>query len=506
MSRVYKNVVYNLLGQGTVLALGFIGVKFVYSHLGADAFGIIFFNQVLTGVLTTALELGVLSTTVREVSAHFDTDIDYVRRLIRTASVFYWGLGIGLYVIVFIAAPFIVQHWINLKNLDPGTATTMLRVLSVTTIIMLPRALYSSIFQGRQRMELNNSIDVGASAAQQIGVIVILLLGGDVFAVVSWIAISAVFSTITYVTVAARLVGLRSLVPSYFSEVVRRNVRFTAHMSVLSVLNMVQLQYDKLVVSKLLPIASVGYYTFSSTVVVRISFASAAVAQAALPSFARLHAKGDQPQLMVQYRKLQDLISFGLVPVYAAACFGAVPLLTYLFNRSTAFVLLLPVALLCLGYFMGATTNVPYTFSVAVGQPNIASRASLIALFVVLPLTTLLIFLFGLTGAGSSWVAYYLFLYAYMIPRICSRCLHIRVWSWYLHVGKILALAAATYGSMWIGIVVPGSYSVIASVLAYLAGSVLFLGGSFLLIGPDLRQTIMRLPQRLNLSKATSVS
>ena len=506
MSRVYKNVAYNLLGQGTVLALGFVGVKFVYSHLGADAFGIIFFNQVLTGVLTTALELGVLSTTVREVSAYFDTDIEYVRRLVRTASVFYWGVGIVLYVIVFAASPFIVRHWINLKSIDPDTATTMLRVLAVTTIIMLPRALYSSIFQGRQRMELNNSIDVGASAAQQVGIIVILLLGGDVYAVVAWIAISGVLSTITYVTVAGRLIGIRALLPTYFGEVVARNLRFTAHMSALSVLNMVQLQYDKLVVSKLLPIASVGYYTFSSTVVVRISFASAAIAQAALPSFARLHSLGEDGPLMVQYRKLQDLISFGLVPVYAAACFGAIPLLTYLFNRSTAFLLLIPIALLCLGYFMGATTNVPYTFSVAVGRPNIASRASVVALFVVLPLTTVLIYTFGLIGAGSSWVAYYLFLYAYMIPSICAQCLHISVWGWYAHVARVLALAIVTYGIAWIAIEVPGSYSILASLIAYGAGSVLYLAGSFVLIGPDLRQTIMRIPQRLNLRKATTFS
>ena len=506
MSRVYKNVIYNLIGQGTVLALGFVGVKFVYSRLGADAFGIIFFNQVLTGVLTTALELGVLSTTVREVSTYFDTDIEYVKRLIRTASVFYWALGAVLYVVVFLAAPFIADHWINLKTIDSVTATVMLRVLAVTTIIMLPRALYSSIFQGRQRMELNNSIDVGASAAQQLGIIVILVFGGNVYAVVSWIAISAVLSTITYATVAGRLVGMRSLIPAYFGEVVRRNVGFTAHMSVLSVLNMVQLQYDKLVVSKLLPIASVGYYTFTSTVVVRISFASAAVAQAALPSFARLHALGETEEQMVQYRKLQDLISFGLVPVYAAACFGAIPLLTYLFTRSTAFVLLLPTALLCLGYFMGATTNVPYTFSVAVGRPDIASRASVVALFVVLPVTTVLIYFFGLTGAGSSWVAYYLFLYGYMIPRICRQCLHISVWTWYGHVGKVLVLTAITYGLAWITIEVPGAYSITASAFAYVAGSVLFLAGSFVLIGPDLRQTIMRLPQRLNWSKQTSLS
>src|ERR1700738_3939070 len=69
MSRLFRNIAYNVMGQGLILILGFIGVKFIFSRLGADAFGIIYFNLILTGVLTTALELGVLVTPVRGAAA-----------------------------------------------------------------------------------------------------------------------------------------------------------------------------------------------------------------------------------------------------------------------------------------------------------------------------------------------------------------------------------------------------------------------------------------------------
>ncbi|HKC19894.1 MAG TPA: oligosaccharide flippase family protein, partial [Candidatus Dormibacteraeota bacterium] len=198
MSRLFKNVLYNVIGQGLVLLLGFVGVKFIFSRLGPDAFGIIYFNLILTGVLTTALELGVLATTIREVSSHYATERAYVERLIRTAGLFYWGVGLILLVAVIAAAPLLVDKWINLGRLDRGTAITMIRVLSATTLIMLPRALYSSLFQGRQRMELNNSIDVASSALQQLGTIAILAVGGNAFDVVRWIAAAAIISTSTY--------------------------------------------------------------------------------------------------------------------------------------------------------------------------------------------------------------------------------------------------------------------------------------------------------------------
>ena len=505
MSRLFKNIIYNVMGQGLVLLLGFIGVKFIFGRLGADAFGIIYFNLVLAGVLTTALELGVLATTVREVSAHHASEPRYVEQLIRTASIFYWGVGAALYIGVFLAAPVLVDRWVNLKTIDPGTATTMLRFLSVTTLIMLPRALYSSLFQGRQRMELNNSIDVASSAIQQLGTIVILARGGDAFAVVEWIAASAALSTLTYMTIVSRMFGWRALVPTYFHEVVRRNVRFTSHMAALSVLNMVLIQYDKVVVSKLQPIASVGYYSFASTVVVRISFAANAIGQAALPSFASLHNLGDPKPLLIQYRKLQDLISYGMIPLFAAAIFGATPVYSYLFTHQVAALLLLPTALLCLGFFMYSSVNIPYTFSVAVGRPEIASRTNVMALFVVIPVTTTLIYLYGLTGAASSWVVYQLFVYAYMIPRICRECLFIRPLSWYAHIAKVLGLAAVTYGSLWVLVVVPYGHSTEALVIAYVVASAAFLAGAFLLIGPELRETVLGLRRRLPERKATGV-
>src|SRR3979409_242102 len=205
MPRLFKNIAYSVAGQGLILVLGFVGVKLVFSRLGADAFGIIYFNLLLTGVVTTALELGVLSTTIREVSAHHVNQPDYVERLMRTASLLYWALGLALFVAAFSAAPIFVAKWVNLKAIDAGTATTMLRILSVTTLIMLPRALYSSFFQGRQRMELNNGIDVASSATQQLGIIALLARGGDALLVVEWIALSSVLSTLAYLVVAARM-------------------------------------------------------------------------------------------------------------------------------------------------------------------------------------------------------------------------------------------------------------------------------------------------------------
>ncbi|MDQ2943157.1 MAG: oligosaccharide flippase family protein, partial [Candidatus Dormibacteraeota bacterium] len=290
MSRLSKNLIFNVAGQGLVLALSFIAVKFIFKQLGDDIFGIIYFNITLATVVTAALELGVLATTSREVSLHFDSEPGYVTALIRTASLVYWGLGFLIVAAIFVSAPVLVEKWINLKTADPGTATTMIRILSISTMVVLPRALYTSLFRGRQRMGINNVIDVTTTIGQQIGIVVLLRLGSGPFTVAGWISATVLVSIVAYVAVAGRLFGWRALVPRFDLGVVKRNREYTTLMMSNSVLSLVHLQADKVVVSKLLPIAEFGLYGFASGIVARATFVSTAIGQVSFPSFSRLHA------------------------------------------------------------------------------------------------------------------------------------------------------------------------------------------------------------------------
>ncbi len=493
MTRLTKNVIYNVAGQGVVLLLSLFAVRFIFRRLGDDVFGIIFFNLVLTSVLTNALELGVSATIVREISRHFESERIYVRDLIRSASLLYWAIGLLLVAIVWAAAPLLVTHWVNLKTIGPGTAATILRILSVTALVALPKSLYASLIRGRQMMGLNNAVDVGTAIVQQTGILLLLLAGGRVYVVAAWISVSATLGIIAYILVAARLFGWGFLAPSFSRYVARRNIDFTSQMMVISVLSLVHVQAAQLIVSKLLPIAEFGFYGFASSMANRATFVTGAVAQAAFPSFSGLIGSDLRPILLRQYRKLQDLVCYGTLPLFTGICFAAVPVYTYLFNAGVAQRLLLPTAFLALGTWMNATLNIPYMLSLAMGKPEIAARLNLYALICVLPVTAALIFVFGLPGAGFSWVFYHLFGYAYVAPRICRECLNSGTWAWYLHVLKVMGLASLTYGPAWFLVSATGSFSIPIVILAYATAAVAFGVGAYLMIGADLRQSIQRL-------------
>ena len=497
MTTLSRNVVFNLLGQGLVLLLSFVAVRFIFRQLGADIFGIIYFSITLSAILTTVLELGISATTVREVSSHYDSEPNYIAALIQTASFLYWGLGLLTLVAVVVTAPVLVEKWINLKTIDVNTAASVIRILSVGTAVALPRALYTSLFRGRQRMALNNIIDVAVAIAQQLGIVILLKVSVGVFAVVGWISASTLFGLVTYITLTGQLFGWRVLVPRFYRGVVRRNLRFTTLVMSNSLLSLVHTQTDKVVVSKLLPVAEFGFYGFASATVGRASFVPAAIGQAAFPSFSNLFAAGDRLALLRQYRKFQDLVCFGTLPVFAGICFGALPLYTYLFNSGVAVRLLLPTVFLAVGFSMNAAINIPNVFAVAVGKPHIVVKSNVLALFVVLPVTVLLVASFGLSGAAFSWIFYHIFTYSYLVPRICRECLEMRPWLWFAHVFKAFGLALVSYGLSWQVLAASGSLSLGALAFAYVVGSAIFVIGAYLLIGTDLRGTLLRLPRTL---------
>jgi O-antigen/teichoic acid export membrane protein len=494
MSKLSRNIIFNLTGQSCLMALGFVAVRYILRGLGADALGIIYFALTASSVISAMLDLGIGSSAIREISRCVTSEPEYVTEFVRTGSSFFWSTYIVLALALFLGAPAIVGHWLKLKTLDSETAIRVLRVIGIASLVALPRTLYVGVLRGLQRMEFNNLIDVAASGLQQFGTIAILLLGGGLLRVVHWFAICYFASIAAYVVTCSRLLSPGAMVPGFFRAVVKKNFNFASNMAATSVLSVIESQADKVIVSKLLPIGMFGYYGVAYAAVSKGMLITGSIADAALPSFCELHGMGSTKTLLSQYSKLQDLLCFITMPIFAAVPFAALPVFGFVLNAEAARLLMLPTTFLCLGFYLNSTLHAAHLFSLAAGRPDISARFNLYALFVVPTAAILLIHFLGLIGAGLSWVVYNLFSYGYAIPRICAECgLGITPLKWYAHVSRFLGPGAVIYGLAWFFCRTIGHSSIAALILGYVLASLVFVCGSFLFIGTDLRSTFQGL-------------
>jgi O-antigen/teichoic acid export membrane protein len=179
-----------------------------------------------------------------------------------------------------------------------------------------------------------------------------------------------------------------------------------------------------------------------------------AIAQAAFPSLSQLHGQtGMEASLRDRYLRLQDAVSYAAAAVFAITPFATPPVVALLFGPAQADAMLVPATLLALGFYMNSTLNMPYFLSLAVGRPNIALSLNAWALVVILPITVLLVRVWGLDGAALSWVVYHIFAYVYFVPRVCRECAGGDVASWYANVAKFLIPATAIYAVAWLATV-----------------------------------------------------
>lgn len=108
--------------------------------------------------------------------------------------------------------------------MDVASATLIIQILGISALLAIPRTLYASIFNGLQRMEFNNIIDVITNFLQQMGIVVILFFDGGLMAVIYWMASSFGLSILLYLVAVRSFFPWHSFLPRYNSAVVKKTL------------------------------------------------------------------------------------------------------------------------------------------------------------------------------------------------------------------------------------------------------------------------------------------
>jgi O-antigen/teichoic acid export membrane protein len=195
-----------------------------------------------------------------------------------------------------------------------------------------------------------------------------------------------------------------------------------------------------------------------------------------------------------QYNKLQDFCCYLYVPVSAAVAMLGIVVIKYVFNPETARLMSLPLLFLSVGQLLFGILSVPSWLAIAMKKPGILVKTNLSALFVVVPVTILLTFKFGLRGAAFSAIIYGIWQFVYFVPRFCSECLKISPKIWYMRNLLFIGIGMGIYGFIWfLTYVIGQSLTVGGLVIGYFSGTLIFAVASWFLIGEEIKAAIIRM-------------
>jgi O-antigen/teichoic acid export membrane protein len=392
---VKRNLIASVIGTAVS---GIVAVALVplYVHfLGMEGFGLIAFHTSMS-VVVTLLDLGFGAAVNREVARRGAHD---GRGVVTAAQPLYAGIAFIIGAALFFLAPWMATQWFSPRELSPETVTTTLRLLAAAVALRFPYGLYSSALLGAQRHVPLNIIVVTTAALRVTAALVLLsVLHADVRAIM---AAELVIAALQTLAAAALVFGV---LPSGNQASLSALWSFARGAAAIGILSGLVSQVDKLVVSKVLPLATFGGYAVAVTIGAIVMTAMQPFHAAAFPRLTQLAARNEHEDAARLYSRATRTMAAILFPLAVMAAVFMRELVA-LWSGSAALAEEIRVAavLVVAGSALYALTTLMYSLQLAHGWMTPSLVLNALALCVLLPVSAWSALRFGAVGPAATW-------------------------------------------------------------------------------------------------------
>lgn len=494
-----RNVFANLIGGIWVAVLTLAIAPIQVYLLGVEAYGVIGFISTLQ-VVVGVLDLGLSSTLTREIAGDRTPDRRASRDLVRTSVTIYWALAaLSGAAIVLLADP-LAHRWFNPDTIDIDTLERALQVGAIYLASRWPVVLYTGVISGSQRMDVLNTVKIGAVTVRLVGGIIVLIVWPQLTFFLWWLGISSIIEVAAYLVAARRVMPDADWRPGLSLEALRTVWSFSLQMAALALLSMVLTQVDRLMISKMLPLKELGYYSLAYTAATGISLVISSVSTALMPSFAAAHEAGEREPMLVRYEAANRamLFSTGLV-LFSLAFFGR-PLLSLWVSPAAATGAWVPLALLAGGFWFSAAVSNAYTSSIALRRPSGPLLISAATAVLYVPLMYGMVRTWGINGAAGAWLVLNACYVVTIIPFVHWKVLRIAVAPWFLtNLIPFACLGLLTFGLARALLALWGPSGIAAEVATLVAAAATYSLLGYTLLGETLKTGLQDILRRRRL-------
>ena len=408
MTTVRRNLLASYAGSVWTGLMSFLFIPVYVRMMGIEAYGLVGFFVTLQG-LFSVLDLG-LSTTLNREFARLSSSPRpeaQQRTLLRTIETVYWVVAILNGAIVFALAHPIAVWWIRPERLPIEVIVHAITMMGGVLLLQWPLAMYSGGLLGLQRLVTLNKINAAAATLRGVGTVLVLWLVAPTLQVFfSWhLVVSAVHTAAVAAAVRRAIGGIQN---ARFELGVLTSVwRFAAGVVAISVVGTALMQVDKLVVSKLLTLSVLGYYTIAGAVAMSLYRIISPLFSTLFPRFSQLVAARDEQTLAALYHRSCEVLSVLVLPAAAfLAFFSREVLLLWTGDPIMAEKTHAIMTVLVIATALQGLMNLPYAVQLAYGWTRLAFTYNLVSVLVLFPAAYLLTQRWGAIGASLGWMAY----------------------------------------------------------------------------------------------------
>lgn len=398
------NLILGLASSAWAAIIALAVVPFYLRFLGIEAYGLIGFFVALQALLGI-LDMGLSATISREVArCRADGNQADARNLLHTLAIIYWAMALAIGLSIGLASVAIADHWLRDTTIPVSAVRRAVLLMGVVIAFRWPVSLYTGALVGAGRLTHVSVITIVVSTVTNIGAVLVLwLVTPTIAAFFIWQA------GCTLLQVAAiRLVAWREMGGSrgarFDRDGLKRIWRFSAGLSVAAVVGTIFMQSDKVVLSRIVPLAELGSYVLAGTVARVLYIVLTPAFNVIYPRMTAMVASGLEQQLILYYRYGTRLLVAAIIPFSTfVACFAGDLLLLWTGNPVTAGKAAPLVPLMIIGTAMNGVMHFPYALQLASGQSRLPATINLILLLIFIPTLAYLASGYGVIGGAAAW-------------------------------------------------------------------------------------------------------
>lgn len=418
-----RHIVAGVASQVYVSLIGIVVVPMYITYMGAEAYGLVGFFVMLQAWFNL-LDIGLTPTIARAAARHRGgaTDALSYRRLARALEAVFLAVALTGAAAMLGASGYIARDWLQASRLPNREVLVAVRLMAPIIAMRWLAGLYRGVIGGSERLVWLGGCNAAIATLRFGGVLPFLMFVDNSPIVFFGYQLGvALFELAVLVAFAYRLLpdipsGARlpwDLTP------LKPVLRFSLTIAFTSSVWVLVTQTDKLVLSRILPLAEYGYFTLAVLVAGGIMIFSGPIGNATMLRLTKLEAEGEHAQVIQVYRHATQLVAIVAGAAAITVAFSAEPLLwAWTGNsdlaRQTAPVLVLYAA----GNGILAVAAFPYYLQFAKGDLRLHVIGNAAFVVTLIPLVIWAAASFGGVGAGYVWLGTNLLSFVAWLPMV----------------------------------------------------------------------------------------
>lgn len=421
-----RNILANYASQIYVTLIGIVMVPMYVRYMGAEAYGLVGFFSMLQAWFQL-LDMGLTPTMARETARFSGGKIDVLalRRLLRALEGVFVGIALVGSFAMIIGSRHIANGWLKVQHLPLFEVQHAVILMAVIVALRWVCGLYRGAINGFERLVWLSGFNSMISTARFVIVVPLFIYIGstptDYFTYQLIIAIVELIVLVAKTYTLLPKVDTKDRTPWQWQPL-RGVLKFSLSIAFTSSVWVIVTQTDKLVLSKLLPLAEYAYFTLAVLVASGVMLISGPISGALLPRMTKLAAEGQDDALISLYRNATKLV--GVIAIPAAlvlAFFGEQVLWAWTGNAGISHTAAPVLRLYAVGNGILALAAFPYYLQFAKGDLRLHLYGNVLFLVLLLPALIWATIRFGVIGAGYAWLCANVTYFLFWVPKVHRR-------------------------------------------------------------------------------------